>query len=119
MVEFEMQREVRQGVARFRLQGVFNGQAAFALVQALREERGAVLLDFAKVTRCVDFGLAALATELRAPEVAGLKVELQGLSGHQRRLMHYFGLELDRDATPVNDDASADPLVGQVAMVPA
>ena len=119
MVEFRMQREVRQGVARFRLEGVFTGQAAFALVQALRDERGAVLLDFAKVERCVDFGLAALATELRAPEVSSLKVEVRGLSAHQRRLMQYFGLEVDRDATPQHDDATADPLVARVALVPA
>jgi hypothetical protein len=107
MSDFSMQRVVRGTEVRYLLEGVFAGQAAFELIARLKTEAQNVELDFSKVRQCFDFGLAALATELQRVPV---RVELFGLSTHHRRLLQYFGLDLDRgQRVPLNDDLLADP----------
>jgi hypothetical protein len=111
MADFSMKREQKLGGIRYTLEGIFTGQAAFELKRAIESEHGRVELDFAKVRQFFDYGLAAFATELQSPECQRILVELRGLGLHHRRLLHYFGLELDRAAaTPEVDDLSADAL---------
>ena len=110
MAEFSMKREVARGSVRYRLEGVFTGQAALELRRTLEAEQGRVELDFSRVQRFFDFGLAAFATELQAAGGERLAVELRGLSTHHRRLLQYFGLDLEgeRDRS-MNDDLPAEP----------
>lgn len=111
MAEFSMKREVAAGSIRYRLEGVFTGGAAFELKRAIQSEVGRVELDFSRVHRFFDFGLAAFATELQAPECQRVMVELKGLSLHHRRLLQYFGLDLERGhELSMNDDLAAEPL---------
>jgi len=120
MAEFSMKRETRRGAVRYRLEGIFTGRAAFELREALERESGTVELDFSRVRQFFDFGLAAFATELSAPGMAGVKVELVGLSLHHRRLLQYFGLDLERGRqVPMNDELGADPLPKVRSLAPA
>ena len=119
MADFSITRETRRGTIRFRLEGVFTGAAAFALREALARESGLVELDFSRVRQFFDFGLAAFATELSSPAMAGLKVELVGLGLHHRRLLQYFGLDLESGRVPMNDELGADPLPQVRSLAPA
>lgn len=111
MADFSMKREQKPGSIRYTLEGVFTGQAAFELKRAIQSDVGRVELDFAKVSKFFDFGLAAFATELQSPECQRIQVDLRGLSLHHRRLLQYFGLELEGARAPqAFDDLSADPL---------
>lgn len=112
MADFSMKREAAAGNIRYRLEGVFTGAAAFELKRAILSEAGRVELDFSRVQRFFDFGLAAFATELQAPECQRVVVELKGLSLHHRRLLQYFGLDLERGhELSMNDDLAAEPQV--------
>jgi hypothetical protein len=120
MAEFSMKRETRRGSVRYRLEGVFTGQAAFDLREALATETGQVELDFSHVRQFFDFGLAAFATELSSSAMASVKVELVGLGLHHRRLLQYFGFDLERDRrVPMNDELGADPLPPVRSAAPA
>ena len=119
MADFSMKREVDTGTVRYRLEGVFTGEAAFELKRAIQAEVCPVELDFSRVHRFFDFGLAAFATELQAPDCKRLAVELKGLSLHHRRLLHYFGLELQRGDLSVNDDLAAEPAPPLRSVAPA
>jgi hypothetical protein len=118
MAEFSLHREERRGAIRYVLEGVFHGQASFELLAALSGESGPVELDFSRVRQCFDFGLAALATELRRPQGPAVQVTLIGLGLHHRRLLSYFGLELPRAAVP-HDDLVPDPLPPLRSLAPA
>src|SRR4051794_2902997 len=96
MADFSITRDKRRDCISYKLEGVFNGKAAFELKQLIAEEAGSgkLELDFSRVRQFFDFGLAAFATELPTVTGPGQQVELLGLSLHHRRLLAYFGLEL-------------------------
>lgn len=119
MADFSMTRESRHGRVRYRLDGVFTGRAAFELRDALARESGPVELDFSRVRQFFDFGLASFATELSSAAMAGVQVELVGLGLHHRRLLQYFGLDLERGRVPMNDELGADPLPQVRSLAPA
>ncbi len=74
------------------LEGEFDLPAARMLEHSLRARRGEpVRIDFGRVRRLHDYGIAALARALTAVEPGGVKV--QGLSTHHVRLLRYFGVD--------------------------
>jgi hypothetical protein len=117
MADFSITCDRRRTVTLYRLEGVFTGQAAFELKRQIAEEGSLRLeLDFSRVVRFFDFGLAAFATELPSVTREGQTVELLGLSLHHRRLLHYFGLSLPEYEAAAGDDLKPDvPAAAQPA----
>jgi hypothetical protein len=76
-----------------RLEGEFDLPAARMLEHSLRgvAPGNRVRIDFSRVRRLHDFGIATLAKALQA--VAADAVTLQGLSTHHVRLLRYFGVD--------------------------
>ncbi|HET8541045.1 MAG TPA: STAS domain-containing protein [Anaeromyxobacter sp.] len=76
-----------------RLDGNFDAGAANRLCGWLVEVPSSrpLVLDFTHVTKCEDFGLAAVAQDLAARD--GLVV--RGLTRHHERMLRYLGVTLD------------------------
>lgn len=83
----------RQRSSVLRLEGEFDLPAARLLEKSLRATvaDGHVRIDFSRVRRFHDYGIAALAHTLS--KLDGRAVELQGLNTHQVRLLRYFGID--------------------------
>lgn len=81
----------------FHLTGEFDASSVQGLSRSI-EDLGTVdriHLDFSRVSRFSDRGVAALAASLAVPR-RGPEVIFHGLLQHQIRLFRYFGLEVDR-----------------------
>lgn len=75
-----------------RLEGKFDLPAARLLEHSLRGLKAGdrVRIDFSRVQRLHDFGIAALAQALA--KIDGATVKIEGLSTHHVRLLRYFGV---------------------------
>ncbi|HUB06514.1 MAG TPA: STAS domain-containing protein [Myxococcales bacterium] len=79
-----------------RLEGVFDRAAAGDLGRCLPglASGGELHLDFSRVSRVEDRGLAALAAELSGARMSD-RVFFHGLSRHHVRLLAYFGVDAE------------------------
>ena len=85
-----------------RLDGVFDGEAAERIAEALTRvgPGGALRVDLTQIRDFPDAGLAALARVLTASGLA-VRVVLGGLCQHQVRILGYLGVDVDAlAATP-------------------
>ncbi len=76
-----------------RLEGEFDLPAARMLEHSLRgfREGDVVRIDFSRVQRLHDYGIASLAQGLTKLE--GATVRIEGLGTHHVRLLRYFGVD--------------------------
>ena len=85
-------------LASFRLEGRFDDAAALRLRRALAaEERPAIELDFSRVTAFEDRTLGLLTMAVVLLHRRSRTVRLLGLTEHQTRLLHHFGVVVGRD----------------------
>lgn len=86
-----------QGELVIAIDGAFDAQAARRLTGWLHEvPLGAPLvLDFTRARDLQDFGLAAVARDLAQ---RGNELVVRGLGRHQRRMLRYFGVNLELHA---------------------
>jgi anti-anti-sigma regulatory factor len=87
----------------YRLAGIFDRAAAWALRERIeREAASEVLLDFSHVRDYSDLGVAVLAHGLTS---ASRRVLFRGLRQHQLRIFRYCGVAVDemsaRDASAI------------------
>jgi len=74
-----------------RMAGEFRVADAWEVHESMRlAERGRVVLDFSQVRVFDDFAIALLAPNLVEPGRRGIRI--RGLSGHQCRILEYFGV---------------------------
>jgi anti-anti-sigma regulatory factor len=89
-------RDLVDGRAVIRVEGVFDRASAFELRDRLeREPAGDVVLDFSLVREFADLGVATLAHGLAGGE---RRLRLVGLRQHQLRIFRYFGVDVDGTA---------------------
>ncbi len=86
--------------AVYRLEGRFDDAAALRLRNALaNEHRPAVELDFSHVTSFEDRTLALLTVTVVLLHRRNRTVRLLGITEHQRRLLHHFGIVVTGDGS--------------------
>jgi len=92
-------RDLVDGRAVIRIEGVFDRASAFELRDRLEREPALdVVLDFSLVREFADLGVATLAHGLAGGE---RRLRLVGLRQHQLRIFRYFGVDVDGPATAV------------------
>jgi anti-anti-sigma regulatory factor len=86
-------RDLVDGRAVIRIEGVFDRASAFELRDHLEREPALdVVLDFSLVREFADLGVATLAHGLAGGE---RRLRLVGLRQHQLRIFRYFGVDVD------------------------
>ena len=86
-------RDLVDGRAVIRIEGVFDRASAFELRDRLEREPALdVVLDFSLVREFADLGVATLAHGLAGGE---RRLRLVGLRQHQLRIFRYFGVDVD------------------------
>jgi hypothetical protein len=109
MVDFRVVGERRGEETVYWLEGVFDCRAAEELERAIAHQPSPLTLEFSRVSRVVDHGLASFAQKVLAGGRFTSRITLAGLGTHHRRLLHYFGIDVD-SGSALTPDFGADAL---------